>query len=478
MNNNNQNKAGSKINKILGLFVISLSGLMIATSANAARQDQPNVLFIAIDDLRPELGAYGASHIKTPNIDALAQEGLMFKRAYAQVPTCGASRASMMTGMLPSQKRFITYTTRADVDVPNARTLPQVFKEAGYTTVSIGKVFHTLEDSQDRSWSKAAWRPEVDHFKSFDPATSNKSSGSKHGRVYEAPGVSDDSYVDGQIAQKAIDELSLLKEKAEPFFLAVGFYRPHMPFYAPKKYWDLYDRDTIELADNQFRPEGAPASLKGSNEYKQYSHGTYKIGTPEWQRMMRHGYYASVSYVDKLVGDVLTELDRHGLSDNTIIVLWGDHGWHLGEHSFWGKHNTLDKSLRVPLIIRVPGGVKGEKTTALVESVDIYPTLADLAGLSTPSTVQGESFKKLFSNPQLKFRDFTYSRFRNADTVISKTHTYTFYKYKDGGEMLYDLERDSEENINVAQDPAYADTLKAMKAMLKKRLKAAVNVEQ
>ena len=434
---------------------------------------RPNILFIAIDDLRPELGIYGAPQVKTPNIDQFASQGLTFHRAYAQVPTCGASRSSLMSGVLPTSNRFVSFKARADKDAPNARTLPQVFKEAGYTTLSNGKVFHEVEDSQDQSWSEPAWRYDpLPGLKSLDPETTRHLAKSGRGRIYEHPDVADDAYTDGQTALKAIQDLGRLKESQQPFFLAVGFVRPHMPFYAPKKYWDLYDREEIELALNQERPEAAPKSLNGSGEYKQYHLAGIEVGTPEWHRMMRHGYYASVSYVDKLVGDVLAELERLNLADNTIVVIWGDHGWHLGEHNFWGKHNTLNTALRVPLIIKVPGKVSGKSTTALVESVDIFPTLTALADLSTPNTVQGASFDTLFTNPQQPFRDFTYSRFKSADTVATAQYIYTLYE--NGEEMLYGLEKDPDENKNVAGDPLYSDIKKDMRKKLDKRINTAV----
>ena len=206
-----------------------------------------------------------------------------------------------------------------------------------------------------RSWSEPAWRPETDKRQSYDPETVRKLSRKKNrGRIYAHPDVPDNAYYDGQVAAKTIKDLQRLKKTGRPFFLACGFVRPHMPFYAPRKYWDLYQRDKIKLADNRSRPRNAPHSLKGSREYTGYHLAGYKVNSDDWHRMMRHGYYASVSYVDQLIGNVLAELTRLDLAKNTIVVIWGDHGWHLGEHNFWGKHNTMHLSLRVPLIIRVP----------------------------------------------------------------------------------------------------------------------------
>ncbi|MEO7698758.1 MAG: sulfatase-like hydrolase/transferase, partial [Opitutus sp.] len=265
--------------------------------------------------------------------------------------------------------------------------------------------------------------------------------------------------------------LRQLKADGKPFFVACGFIRPHMPFYAPKKYWDLYDRSKIELADNRYRPENAPKGLKGSNEYHSYSFGEYQDGTDDFHRMMRHGYYASTSYSDKLVGDVLAELDRLGLAENTIVVIWGDHGWNLGEHDFWGKHNTLNTAIRVPLIVKIPGKAAGQKADALVGVYDIYPTLCALAGLPVPETVQGRSFAALFDQPKKPFRDFVYARYGKGDAVVSDHLVYT--SYGNEGEMLYDLGKDPGENHNIVANPDYNRDLARMKLWLAESEKTA-----
>ena len=447
--------------------------LLIFASLGFAKQSRPNVLFIAIDDLRPELGCYGAAHIKTPNLDALASGGMVFERAYCQVAVCGASRASLMTGVLPTSKRFVNYLTRADEDAPKAKTLPQVFKEAGYTTLSNGKIFHHQDDTDDRSWSEPAWRPEIASMASFDPATTRTLSKRKRGLIYEHPDVRDNAYADGRIAEKTIRDMQRLNKDGKPFFLACGFARPHLPFYAPKKYWDMYDRKRIEIADNRFRPANAPEELHGSGEYNSYYLGDFKVNSPAWHRMMRHGYYASVSYVDKLVGDVLAELECLELAGNTIVVVWGDHGWHLGEHNFWGKHNTMHLATRVPLIIKVPQK-EPATTEALVETSDIFPTLCGLAGISVPKTVQGRSFEELLDDPARPFRDVVYTRFKQGDAVVTDRYTYTSYD-GDKSHMLYDLRKDPSENRNVADNPENAKIVADMKARLAERIRQAKN---
>lgn len=435
----------------------------------AEKHDQKpmNVLFIAIDDLRTELGCYDAPQVKSPNIDRFATEAVVFNRAYCNVPVCGASRASLLTSILPTKTRFIDYRAKAQEDVPNAKTLPSIFKDAGYTSISNGKIFHYNKDVQEASWSENPWMPEGGHRVSYDPKTNEVIMKSGNGRVYEAPEVDDSAYPDYKIAQKTIKDLRRFKESGESFFMACGFFRPHMPFYAPKKYWDLYDRDSIEIADNRHLPENAPKSLRGSGEFKSYSFGDYKPNTEAFHKMMRHGYYACVSYVDQMVGDVLAELENLGLAENTIVVLWGDHGWHLGEHEFWGKHNTLHNALQVPLIVKVPGKIKGQQTKALVESVDIYPTLCDLANLDTPDYIMGESFKSVLNNPKQSFRENAYARFKKADAIVTENFTYSLFE--NGEEMLYNRKLDPDENKNVVSDASYKKVLEDMRIALKKK---------
>ena len=440
--------------------------LTLILLASATGAERPNILFIAIDDLRPELGCYGAPQVKTPNIDKLAASAMRFDRAYCQVPICMGSRASLMTGILPTSKRFVG-DCRMDVDVPTAATLPEVFRKAGYTTLSNGKIYHNQEDAAARSWSEAPWMTR-NNMRSFDPETTRQlSKTKKRGRIYELPDVADDAYPDGEIAQKTIKDLQRLKQEGKPFFLACGFFKPHMPFYAPKKYWDLYPRESIQLATNRQRPAKAPEQLKGSSEFRSYHLAGLDPNSDEFHSIMRHGYLACTSYADKLTGDVLAELERLGLANNTIIVLWGDHGWHLGEHNFWGKHNTMHLATRVPLIIKVPGKKPGT-TSSLVETTDLFPSLCALAGIATPASVQGRNFAALLDDPLKPFHEAAYSRFLSADAVINNRFSYTSYE---GGkaEMLYDLSKDPHENRNIAGDPKHAGTIATMKKLLKAR---------
>ena len=461
--------------KIYGLLLPVVFALVGPAAAAAAAPKPSNVLFIAIDDFRPKLGSYGDNEIISPNIDRLAGSALIFSRAYCQVPICGASRASLMTGILPTRDRFINHISQAEKDVPGAMTLPEVFKNAGYTTLSNGKIFHIKTDTQNRSWSEPAWRPSTkpsgDSTTQGEPAAK-----SARGLIFDSKDLPDNAYADGQIAERTIEQLRGFKQSGKPFFIASGFFKPHMPFYAPKRYWDLYDRDKISIANNRDRPIGAPKELNGSNEFRSYGFGEYEENSDDFHRMMRHGYLACVSYVDKLTGDILGELEKLGLAENTIVVIWGDHGFHLGEHSFWGKHNTMHVSIRVPLIIKVPG--KGAGTTSsLVETSDIFPTLCKLAGLAAPETVQGRDFSALFDDPRMPFREFAYSRYLAADAVIS--NRFNFTSYNDGKtRMLYDLENDPQENVNLADDPSFSATVGEMEEFIKQRKQEAARFQK
>lgn len=446
-----------------------------ALSISLAALEKPNVLFIAIDDLRPELGCYGGKQVKSPHLDRLAAQGMRFERAYCQVPICMGSRASLLTGVLPTGKRFVG-DCRADVDAPYAATLPETFKKAGYTSLSNGKIFHNQQDTAARSWSEPPWQPS-NHMKSHDPETTKLlSKTKKRGRIYEAPEVADDAYPDGATAKKTINDLRNLKKEGKPFFLACGFIKPHMPFYAPKKYWDLYEREKIEIAQNRYRPKDAPIELKGSGEFRSYHLAGFDEKSESFDRMMRHGYMACISYTDELVGSVITELHRLGLAENTIIIIWGDHGWHLGEHGFWGKHNTLHGATRVPLIVKVPGK-QASVSHSLVETSDLFPTLCDLAGIPVPGTVQGRSFAALLDQPAKSFRESAYCRFMNADAVITEQFSFTSYN---GGKsvMLYDLKKDPSENTNVADRSEYKKTVTHMAALLQERQKEAARREK
>ena len=448
--------------KAIGLIVVAC---LICPLLARGASTRPNVLFIAVDDLRPQLGCYGQDQIKSPHIDRLADCGTVFTRAYCQVAVCGASRASLLTGLRPTPKRFLNYYTHAEKDAPGAMTLPEEFRRNGYHCISNGKIFHHTDDTAVRSWSEPAWKPSVGGLDTLDPESKTLISQKGRGPVFEAPDVHDSAYPDGQIADKTIQDLKRMKRDGKPFFLACGFLKPHLPFYAPKTYWDLYDRETIAVADNQYRPKNAHGSLKGSGEYNNYHNRHIEVNSDQWHRSMRHGYYACVSYIDAQIGRVLDTLDELGLRENTIVVLWGDHGWHLGEHNFWGKHNVMHLATRSPLIVSAPGFKARQKSDRLIEFVDIYPSLCDLAGIATVNKgLQGTSFKPLLNAPTRSWKKAAFSKFGPAVSVI--TERYNYAEFKNGDRMLYDLETDAAENVNIAEYAEHQDRVSQLSQML------------
>jgi arylsulfatase A-like enzyme len=333
------------------MSLLGLGIMLVCGESHAAAR--PNILFISIDDLRPELGCYGNEMIRSPHIDRLAESGTVFEEAYCQVPVCGASRASLMTGLYPTAERFVTYYTTAEADAPGIPDLPTWLKRHGYTTISNGKIYH------DRNDSTASW-DDVSRGKDFKiyHKPENIALPDSEKPPFEDADVGDMDYAGGDVLKKTLNDLQRAKAAGTPFFIAAGFTKPHLPFNAPKKYWDLYDRDKLKLADNPFAPEGAPQeSIHQWNELRNMYGGVPKEGpvSEELARTLIHGYYACVSYSDAMVGQILAELDRLEMRENTVIILWGDHGWQLGEHSLWCKHALFKTSLNAPLIISAPG---------------------------------------------------------------------------------------------------------------------------
>lgn len=443
-------------------------------------KNKPNVLFIAVDDLRPELGCYGQPQIKSPNIDKLAESGLLFNRSYCNVPVCGASRASLLSGVRPNRHRFVDAHISQDEELPGALSLPMHFKNNGYYTVSLGKIYHKRPDAVG-SWSVPEYFPKSD-WKGWQgyvmPESDTLIKNGKwgiDGPSFEAPDAPDHIYMDGMIADRAVEHLQQFKDTGQPFFLAVGFQRPHLPFNAPKKYWDMYNFDNIQLPDNMFKPEGAPdESMHNFSELRAYTDVPAEGPMEkEFMRKLIHGYYASVSYMDAQLGKVLKELERSGLAENTIVILWGDHGWHLGEHNLWAKHCNFEKVLHTPLILSVPGKNENIKTEALVEHVDIYPTLCELAGLPKPFHLQGKSFAPLIDDPNQPWKDAVYSRWINGETIVTQSHTYTEW-FNDKGEktarMLYDLSKDPEENLNISEEKENKKLIIELSAKIKKHI--------
>ncbi len=474
---------------------------------------RPNVLFIAVDDLRPELGAYGNEHIRTPHIDRLAESGVTFMRAYVQQAACNQSRSSVMTGLRPDSLRVWDLATRFRDSVPDVVTLPQYFMQHGYHTAAIGKIYHNvIPDSV--SWSEP--KLHIDGYP-FDPDAVYRHPDNvtiqaarkaeiiaagrqdryidRYGQWYlkaaatESVEGPDSMYVDGAQTDVAVAKLAELRDRAQPFFFAIGYYRPHLPFNAPTRYWDLYDREAIPPADHPEAPVDAPLmaintmrELRGYTDFRNVPHPFDGRVSDDEARLLKHGYYASVSYVDAQIGRLLDALDALGLAENTIVMLWGDHGWKLGEHNSWAKMTNYEIDTRAPLIIRAPPrGPSGLRIDRMVEFVDIYPTLCELAGLPIPAHLQGVSAVPLFDDPQLPWKTAVFSQFLREGiwtapdgieymgySVRTEQYRYVAWMNWASGEYvaweLYDHETDPRENVNLAGRPEYATVLGDMEA--------------
>ena len=457
------------------------------TAAAEGTPTRPNVLFIAVDDLRPHLGCYGHSGVLTPNMDRLASRGMVFERAYCQQSICMASRASLLSGYRPD-KGDMFHCGPLYKHVPDALPVNRHFLDNGYEAVSIGKIYHHKSDEK-RGWSREAFHakgqwagrgyltPEavalVREFDAKHPEASRKGMGP----AFECADVPDSAYEDGLAADRAVEELNRLNGR--PFFLAVGFHKPHLPFNAPKKYWDLYREEDIRPADNPFAPKNAPKeALTDWGELRGY-HGIPTKGPlpDDLARRLIHGYRACVSYADAQIGRVLDELDRLDLRKNTIVVLWGDHGWKLGEHGMWCKHTNFELDTHSTLLVSAPGmKAAGRRTRALTEFVDIYPTLCDLAGLEKPGHLEGTSLAPLLDDPERPWKEAAYSQYPRGTvmgySVRTDRHRYTEWRRIGEKEVrareLYDHETDPDENINVADAAENRKVVEHHSELLKK----------
>lgn len=465
------------------LFLLALvSALFTLPSAHAQRQParKPNVLFIAVDDLRPEFGAYGSAYIHAPNLDRLAKEGVTFDRAYCQQAVCSPSRSSLLTGTRPDTTKVWDLVTHFRTAIPDVVTLPQHFKNNGYFVQGMGKLYHGGYDDPP-SWSVPWSRPKVVTYGAPDNETRQKVSQAKEnqgeredgarGPAFEGADVPDNTFHDGALAEMAIKTMREMAQKDQPFWLGVGFTKPHLPFVAPKKYWDLYDPAKIKLAPNPFRAKDAPeyAVLPGG-ELRAYQGIPQGPIPDDLARQLKHGYYAAISYMDAQLGKVLDELDRLKLRDNTIVILWGDHGWKLGEHGAWCKHSNVENDTHAPLLISVPGmKTAGQHSNSLVEFVDIYPTLAELCGLSLPAHLEGTSLAALLKDPTKALKDAAFSQYPRPNKgrplmgYSMRTERYRFTRWVARNDHtnvaaieLYDEQTDPQENTNIANDPKNA----------------------
>lgn len=463
---------------MLRLLFLTLS---FSLTALASAEDRPNVLLLCIDDLRPELNCYGVDYIHSPNIDRLAETGLLFKRHYVQAPTCGASRFALLTGRYGSASNDALFTRAKNITSPS---MPQWFRDAGYITVSVGKVSHHPGGLGGPDWNdeKIIEMPKSWVRNVMPVGEWQHPRGAMHGLAFgeirkDAKDMDlfqleegyDDIYPDGLITSTALQELNELSAASdtEPFFLAVGIIRPHLPFGAPAKYMEHYVDAELPPIAHPDKPE-TDSTWHKSGEFMKYNRWGRDPNTDaEFATEVRKHYAACVTYADSMAGQLLSRLEELGEADNTIVVLWGDHGWHLGEHAVWGKHTLFEESLHSPLIIRYPGMKKaGEKTNAIVESADIFPTLAALAGLESPGFTDGESLVPVLEDPQTKGRQ-AISYFRN-DTKTIRTDTHRLVENKDAME-LYDFANGRNDGKNIAAEnpELVADLRKKLDARLK-----------
>lgn len=378
----------------------------------AAASDRPNVLFISIDDMRNTISAYGDPLAVTPNMDRLARDGVLFHHHYVQQPSCAPSRTSMLTGQRPDEIGVTNHATHFREIHPDVVTLPQIFKLEGYQSVGIGKIFHYGRGYYDTaSWTTSVYDSNygiTGHYVLPENKIGGKAAS------LECVDVPDTAYPDGRYTDLAVDFLRKFKLENAPFFLAIGYMKPHLPFNAPKRYWDLYDRDDFYPIEHPERPAGAPdLAFHNSNELRGYSDIPDRGPIPvEKAKELRHGYYACVSYIDAQVGILLDTLEELGLRDNTIVVLWSDHGFHLGEQSFWGKSSTYELDARGPLIMSVPDVTPaGARADAFVEALDIYPTLIDLCGIEERTTLSGRSLRPVLANPAAEWGRAAFNQF-------------------------------------------------------------------
>lgn len=448
---------------------------LIAGGLNAAEQPaiaRPNVLFVCVDDLKPVLGCYGDAKVKSPNIDRLARRGVLFEMAYCNQAVCSPSRNTLMTGKRPTTLGVYDLPTNFRKAAPDAVTLSQYFIKHGYRAEAMGKIFHVGHGNGEdaASWSVPHWNSRAPMYalsSNAPPRTGETGPNAPRGAAVECADVPDTTYSDGLIADEAIKRLRAAKEKPDqPFFIAVGFLKPHLPFVAPKRYWDLYERSSFEPHTLQTPPEGAPSFAPTTwGELRNYS-DIPRVGSlaPDLQRELIHGYYAAVSYMDAQFGRVLDELDRLGLAKNTVVMLWGDHGWHLGDHGMWCKHTNYEQATRIPFIMAAPGIAKtGERSRALIETADIYPTFCELAGLPMPQGLDGSSFVAALKNPaSAKTKEAVFHVYPRSAGLLGRavrTDRYRLVEWKKPGEPadtaileLYDYVADREETKNLAKD--------------------------
>lgn len=457
--------------------------LMTVSTYGKEQPKKNNILFIICDDLRPELGCYGQQQIKSPHIDNWAAKSVQFNRAYCNIAVSGASRASLLTGIRPTQKLLQEWNTRADVDVQEAISIQEQFKRSGYITIANGKIYHHQDEASMKYWDDCM-PPEPNTAMGYHTEENlslmqmQKETGKgKRGYFYEHGDYPENEYLDWQIAEKSINDLKKLAAQEQPFFLAVGFIRPHLPFIVPQKYWDMYKHSNIKIPDNYVLKEGnniPKQALTNWSELRAYSGIPEKGSLDEaTAKMMIHGYYASVSFLDAQIGRLLEALEKEDLDKNTTVILIGDHGWNLGEHDTWCKHSIMNTCLHSTMIIHSPEIGTPYKSQEIVEFVDLYPTLCEAAGIQKPEQLEGSSLMPLLKSTTAKSKGYAVSRWANGFTYIQGPFFYTEWRNKEDqivDKMLFDHDTDQEENYNVAGKEAYKSVVdKLSKKLLESR---------
>lgn len=457
---------------------ILLSALCLLTAAAPAAA-KPNVLLIMSDDLAATLGCYGHPQAKTPKLDALAARGVLFERAYCQFPHCNPSRSSMMSGLRPNTTRVTNNDDNLYENIPGVLTLPHHFRQNGYATARCGKIFHLgvptgLESMDDpQAWDFGT------PFKSELPYPPKRASAvnvgtkKKQGIGWQEIECADDDLCDGFFAKTAVEWLEK-RDASKPFFLAVGFHRPHLPLVAPAKYFDLYPFESITLPE---APADDAADIPQPARNGSVP-GYALTATPDQRRAAIRAYLATVSYMDAQAGRVLDSLKQLGLQDNTIVVFTGDHGWHLGEHDLWHKRSLFEESARVPFIVSAPGRKgNGQRSAALVEMLDTFPTLCDLAGIPSPPQLEGKSLRPLLDDPKATLHDAAFTQARRGANAefwgrSVRTSRWRCTEWDEGrnGIELYDHNADPREYHNLSADPAHAAVLKELRALLAAKL--------
>jgi iduronate 2-sulfatase len=472
--------------RFLGILLRTFLVVMLYPGNIYSQVEQPNVLFILVDDLRPNLGCYGDPYAVTPHIDALGQKGVKFNRAYCQQAVCNPSRTSMLTGLRPDETGVTDLETHFRDNLPDVTTLPQLFKNNGYLTLGAGKVYHATPFIVD----SLSWTRPIPAYETRSYLLPENQIGKRKQNATEAADVDDFAYGDGKIVATTLQHLAEAKDSGRPFFIAMGLNKPHLPFCAPKKYWDLYAEKKFKIP-NRERPEGSPdLAFHNWDELRGYrdipDSGPL---SPEKEVQLIHGYYACTSYADALVGRVINRLEELGLAENTIIVLWGDHGYHLGEQDTWCKSTNFELDARVPLIISAPGMEgNGQSCNAIVESLDVYPTLSDLCQLESGSSVSGISLSPLLENPSSNWDHIAFHQFIRPMSALRSgkithigysartdewrcTYWYDLQLDKIVEKELYHLDGNNLEMENLAGHPGYTKIEAKLASLIKEYIK-------